>query len=34
MTEISVDEVYDAAIGLFNEIDGRVEADDVRREAL
>ncbi|MEO8036519.1 MAG: lipopolysaccharide heptosyltransferase II, partial [Acidobacteriota bacterium] len=26
MTEIAVDEVYDAAIGLFNEIDGKLES--------
>src|SRR5438034_4541143 len=27
MTEISVDDVYGAALGLFNEIDGKVESD-------
>ncbi len=27
MTEISVDDVYGAAVGLFNEIDGKVESD-------
>ncbi|HEX9163390.1 MAG TPA: lipopolysaccharide heptosyltransferase II [Thermoanaerobaculia bacterium] len=31
MTEISVDEVYGAAVGLFNEIDGRLETDVERR---
>ncbi|MGZ8831676.1 MAG: lipopolysaccharide heptosyltransferase II [Thermoanaerobaculia bacterium] len=34
MTSISVDEVYAAALGLFNEIDGRVETDDVHRGVL
>jgi lipopolysaccharide heptosyltransferase II len=34
MTEISVGEVYEAAVGLFNEIDGRVETDDVERRVL
>jgi len=34
MTSISVDEVYAAAVGLFNEIDGRVETDDVQRGVL
>jgi heptosyltransferase-2 len=34
MTEIGVDEVYNAAVGLFNEIDGRIEADDVERRVL
>ena len=33
MTQISVDEVYQAAVGLFNEIDGRVETD-VQRGVL
>ena len=33
MTQISVDEVYQAAVGLFQEIDGRVETD-VRRGVL
>ena len=31
MTEISVDEVYSAAIGLWSEMDGRVETDVERR---
>jgi heptosyltransferase-2 len=34
MTEVSVDEVYAAAVGLFNEIDGRIETDDVQRGVL
>ncbi len=34
MTQISVDEVYEAAVGLFNEIDGQVETDDVSRANL
>ena len=27
MTEIAVDDVFSAAVGLFNEIDGKVESD-------
>jgi heptosyltransferase II len=34
MTQISVDEVYQAAVGLFQEIDGRLETDVQRRRAL
>ena len=34
MTQISVDEVYTAAVGLFDEIDGRLETDDVSQANL
>jgi heptosyltransferase-2 len=34
MTQIPVDEVYAAAVGLFNEIDGEVETDDVSQANL
>ena len=27
MSEIAVDEVFDAAVGLFNEIEGKIETD-------
>ena len=30
MVEIGVDEVYTASIGLFNEIDGKVESSGIR----
>lgn len=34
MTQITVDEVYTAAVGLFSEIDGRLETDDVSQANL